>query len=128
MLIWAIRDPGRHVNGRPVEALETFTQHWPVPLLEQASSDVDHAPRVNPHEVAVVGEVVNRAQGESIDDGRDSLRFRVFDDVRGLDESRLAQRADRAPLPIRTQNVAAEALLMQAQSDFPKCVLAKIWS
>jgi hypothetical protein len=73
------------MNMESVEALQPFAQHRAVPLLQKASSDVDHSARVDPEEVPVVRKVVDRAKREAVDDGGDSRGLWVVNDVRCLD-------------------------------------------
>ena len=49
-----------------VEALKPFAQHRSVVLVSEPASDVDHAGRIDAEEVAVVSEVMDCAQGESV--------------------------------------------------------------
>ena len=69
----------------PVEALETLTQHRPVVLLADASGDVNNSSRVDAEEIAIVGEVMDCAEGEAVDHGRHSFGQRVGDDMSCLD-------------------------------------------
>src|SRR5262245_34432043 len=85
-------------------------------------SDVHDAARIDPEQVAVIGEVMDRAQCESIDDGRVPVLVPVFNDVRGLDELGLAQGAHGAALAVRVQDVDAEALLMQSDERLARRV------
>src|SRR4051794_34955721 len=96
----------REMDRGSVESLETLAEHWTVPLREQATRNVNDAVGVDPEEVAVVGEMVDRAEGEAVDDRGDAFGLGVFDDVGCLDEGRLAQRTDRAPLAVGTEDVA----------------------
>jgi len=61
--------------------------------------------------------VVDGAQREAVDDRGDALLVRVLDDVRGLDQRGLAQRADRAAAAVGAQHVEPEAVLVQAGAD-----------
>jgi len=56
--------------------------------------------RVDAHQVAVVGEMMYGAQGEAVDDSGDAALLSVLDDVSGLDQSRLAECADGAAVPV----------------------------
>ncbi|MCP9489689.1 MAG: hypothetical protein MSC31_07400 [Solirubrobacteraceae bacterium MAG38_C4-C5] len=48
--------------------------------------DVDDAVGIDAQEVAVVGQVVDRAQGQAVDHGRAAERITVLDGVRRLEE------------------------------------------
>ena len=66
--------------------------------------------------------MVDRAQREAVDDRGDALGLDVGDDVRRLDERPLAQRADRATVPVGAHDVELEALLVQADSGLVRGV------
>jgi hypothetical protein len=72
--------------------------------------------------------MVNRAQRESVDDRGDAFWVRVVDDVRRLDEGLFAKGADCASMPIRTQDVDAEPLLVQSNPDLGQGVAADLGS
>jgi hypothetical protein len=63
---------------------------------------VHDALRVDPHEVTVVGEMMNGAQGEAVHDGGDSALVSILDDVSGLNESRLPECAHGAAVFVST--------------------------
>src|SRR4051794_11199908 len=71
---------------RAMKSLQTLTQHWTIPLLEQPLSDMHHALRIDSEEVAVVREVVDRTQSQAVDDGGDPFGLGILDDVCRLDE------------------------------------------
>jgi len=48
-------------NRCAMELLQTAAQHWAIDFVKQALSDVDDACRSDTEEIAVVGEVVDRA-------------------------------------------------------------------
>ena len=66
------------------------------------------------------------AQGEAVDDSGDAALLSVLDDVSGLDQSRLAECADGAAVPVSAQHVLSEALLVKAKSDLRKGVRADV--
>jgi aminoglycoside phosphotransferase len=71
-------------HARAVEMLEAVRQHWSIDLVEEPRVDMDDAIRVDAEKVAVVGQMVDRAEGESVDHGRSAAPIAVFDDVRCL--------------------------------------------
>ena len=89
---------------------------------------MDDAVGVDPEHVAVEREVMDRAQRQPVDDGGDALGLDVGDDVRGLDERALAQRADRAAVPVGAHHVELEALLMQPDARLAGRVRAHVRS
>jgi hypothetical protein len=58
----AIGGPARHEDGFAVEALQPGAQHRSVALAQHAAGDVHDATRVDPEEVAIEREVVDRAR------------------------------------------------------------------
>jgi hypothetical protein len=97
--------PVRHRDLAAVEALQAGAQHRPVDLAQQPAGDVDDTRGVDAEQVAVEGEVVDRAQRDAVDDRGDAFLLDVGDDVRGLDEFALAQRADRAAMAVGAHDV-----------------------
>jgi hypothetical protein len=75
-----------------MEALQSGSQHRPVGLASKPVGDVHDAARVDPEQVAIEREVVDRAQGEAVHHRGDALGIDVGHDVGSLDERALAQR------------------------------------
>ncbi len=71
-----------------MKALQPGPQHRSVGLVEQSLGDVHHPLGVNAHEVAVIGEVMDRAQRDPVDDRGVPTRVPVLDDVRRLQQRR----------------------------------------
>jgi hypothetical protein len=84
-----------------MKALQPFAQHWTVVLLQEALRNVNDPIGVDAEEIAVVCKVMNRAEREPINDGCNASGVRVFDDMGGLNERGLAERANRASLSVR---------------------------
>jgi len=103
-------DPGA------VEGLEPLAEHRAVGLAAKRRGDVNDAARVDAHQVAVVGEVMDRAEGEAVGDLLDPAAGELGD-VRGLHELAALQRADRAAVAVGVQDLAPKALLAQAYED-----------
>ncbi len=95
-----------------MELLQAASQHRAVDLVEEAPRDVHAAGGVDAEEVAVVGEVVDRAQRYAVDDDRDAARIAVVDDVRRLQQRRFAQPAHCAARGVRAQHRRTETMLM----------------
>jgi hypothetical protein len=83
--IWPIVQPARCVNPCSMESLQAFSKHRAVLFLEQSTGYVHYPVRINAQQIAVIREVMDRAQRKPVYDGCDSLGLWVFDDVRGLD-------------------------------------------
>jgi hypothetical protein len=96
-----------------VEPLQPDAQHGPVDLLQQSGGDVDDAVGRDAEEVAVVGEMMDGAQRDAVDDGGSTLWVAVLDDVCRLEEWRLPQPADGALSAVRAQDAVAEVMLVQ---------------
>jgi len=93
--VWSIRGAAWHCDRLAVEPLQAGREHRTVDLVQQPPGDVHHARRVDAEQVPVIRQVVDGAQRDAIDHGGDPFRTRVLDDVSGLDERGLLQRADR---------------------------------
>ncbi len=109
-----------------MEPLQSLTEHRAVPLFQKAASNVDNAVRIDPHQVAVVREMVNRAKCQAVNNCSDPSDVGVFHNVRGLYEFGFTKRANRAFMAVRAQDVPSEALLMKALTDLSQCVRAYI--
>jgi hypothetical protein len=72
------------VNRAAVKALDSLAQHRSVVLLQETLCDVDYSSRIDAEQVAGVGQMVDRAEGEPVIDRGDALRRRVRHDVGGL--------------------------------------------
>ena len=81
-----------------VEALQAGREHRAIDLVQQSSGDVHDTRWIDAEQVAVVGEVVDRAERDPVDHGGDPLGASVLDDVGRLDEggSLSAQIAQRS--------------------------------
>ena len=51
----------------------------------------------------------------------------VFDDVRGLEERALSQRADRAAMTVRSEHLEAKLVLMESVARFAQRVAANVY-
>lgn len=96
-----------------MKALQALSKHWPVDLVQQSTGYVHYAVRSDTHQVAVIGEVVNRTEREAVDDRRDSARASIFDDVGRLHQRLLPQCADGAPMSVRGQHTLAKTVLVK---------------
>src|SRR4051812_43671345 len=74
---------------------------------------MDDALGIDAKHVAIEREVMERAEREAVDDRGDPFRLDVGNDMRGLHEGALAERADRAAVAIGAHHLELEALLMQ---------------
>lgn len=99
-------------DARAVEMLDAVLEHRSVDLVQQPIVDVHDAVRVDAEKVAVVREVMDGAESEAVDHGGTTERVAVFDDVRGLQQRSLLQRADRAARSIRLQDGPLKPVLM----------------
>src|SRR4051812_46420754 len=79
----------RRRDALAVEILQSLTEHRPVVLLEDTRGDVDPAARIDSEHVAIVGEVVNRAEREPVTDDRRTAFVHILDDVSCLNEGSL---------------------------------------
>jgi hypothetical protein len=77
-----------------MESLQAGLEHRAIDLAEQTPCDMHQAGRVDAEKVAVEGEVVNGAESKPVDDRGDAGGFSVRDDVGGLNERPLPERAD----------------------------------
>ena len=115
-------------NGFAVESLQALAEHGAVTFLPKAPSDVNHTCWVYTEQIAVIGQVVDGAERQAVDDRSHAFGRGVRHDVSRLNEIVSPQRADRAPLAIRPEYVLAETLLVKPHSDFSECVPAHIRS
>ena len=81
---------------------------------------------IDAEHVAIEREVMDRAQRQAVDDGRDAFGLGVGDDVRRLYERALAQRADRAAVAVGAHDVELEALLMEPDPRLARRVRAHV--
>ena len=87
-----------------MEALQTGPKHRTVLLVQEALRDVDDAPRIDAHQIAVVSKVMDRAHGDPVHYDRRPARIAVIEDVGCLQKSRLPQGADGTSPTIGTQH------------------------
>ena len=95
--IRTVRRPPWHRNRVTVEALQAGRQHRAVDLVQQACGDVHDTRLVDAEQVAVVGEMVDRAERDPVTRG-DPSALRSLDDVqaawtRGALRGEIAQRS-----------------------------------
>jgi hypothetical protein len=109
-----------------MEALQPLGEHRPVTLVAQAPCDVDDSAGIDPEQVAVVGEVMDRAKSQAVDDGGDPLGRGVGDDVSRLDELTFSQGANRAAVLVGAQDVEPKPLLVQPHPDLAERIPAGI--
>jgi hypothetical protein len=107
--------PARLEDRSAMEPLEPAAQHRPVVLVEESLSDMYDTARIDPKQVPIVREVMDRAQRDSVDDRGYAARIPVIDDVCSLEKRRLAQPADGAPSCVCAKDSSAEAVLMQSE-------------
>ena|SRR5918995_2443560 len=86
--------------GVPWNSLEPRLQHRAIDLTQESAGDVDDAVGIDAEQVAIEREVMDRAQGEAVDDCGDARGLDVRDDVHRLDQLAFAQGADRAAVPV----------------------------
>lgn len=77
-----------------MKPLQPRAQHRAIDLIKQALGDVDNPIRRDPEQVAIVGQVVDRAQRDPVDNGRRAQRIAIVDDVRRLQQRCLSQPAE----------------------------------
>ena len=95
-----------------MKSLQAGAEHRTVDLAQQPARDVNDPARIDAEEVAVERQVVDRAQRHPVHDRGHSLGLGVGNDVRGLHQLPLAERADRAAMAVGPHHVELEALLM----------------
>ena len=76
-----------------------------------------------PTRVLVERAVVDRAQADTVGDDGFAMQLEVADDVRGVEQTRFLQSADRAQIPVRGDDAAAEACLVYADPRLAEGVL-----
>jgi hypothetical protein len=113
-------------DPRTVEALQALPQHGPVVFFADGSADVDDFRRIDVEEIAVIGEVMDRAKREAVDHGGHTLGQRVGHDVSGLDELAFAEGADGAPMPVCTQDIDSKALLVETYAHLTQGVSTSV--
>jgi len=111
-----------------VETLQAVAEHRAVRLVPDLLADVDDQVGADTQDVGVEGAVMEPAEGQAVRQDGLAPRVPVRKDVRGVEELRVAQAADRAPLLVRAQDAPPEALLVEAPAgqlgDVPASSLA----
>ena len=72
-----------------------------------------NAIRINAQQIAVVCKVMDRAQGNAVDDCGVAARISLVDDVCGFQQTRFTEATDRAAGPVGTQDGSSKAVLVQ---------------
>jgi len=67
----------RQRDARTVKTLKTGAKHWSVDLSQHTGGDVYDSVWIDAEQVAVEGEMMDRAQRETVDDGGDPLGLDV---------------------------------------------------
>ena len=78
--------------------------------------------RVDSEQVAVICEVMDCAERDSIDDGRGPIPIAIVDDVRRLQKCRLPQATDRATRRVRAEHGDPESMLVEADQRLARRV------
>ena len=71
-------------NRRAMEALQPTAQHRSIDLVQEAACNMNDASRIDPEQIPVLGEVVDRAKRDPVHDGGATTRVSVLNDVGGL--------------------------------------------
>ena len=101
-------DPG------PVQLLKAMPEHGTVALLENLSADMHRVVRAYPQDVAVIGGMVNLAEGETVLHDRGASIIGVGNDVGGIQELGVPQPTDRASAVVRGDDDVPKGALVKA--------------
>ena len=111
-----VRDESRLPNRGTVETLKTFAKHGSVVLLAKPPRNMHTSAWVNAEEIAVVREMMDRAERQPVHHRGNALWRRVGDDVSCLHQLALSKGADGAAVLICTEDFMSKALLMESSS------------
>jgi hypothetical protein len=78
------RRPSRKMKLFPVHLLQTMLQHRTVDLREELRVDDHLIVRTDPHEIAIVGGVVDLAQSNPVGNHGITIRFGITDDMSSI--------------------------------------------
>ena len=101
-------------------------QHRPVDLLQQIRADLDDEIGPDTEDVAVVGGVMDLAEGQAIAHGGNTRLLTVRDDVRGVKERTVSQGAHRASRVVGAQHGGPEDRLVEALPRLAQNVTAQV--
>jgi len=82
--------------------------------------------RIDPHEVAVIRQMMNRAEGDAVDDGGGAARIVVFENVGRLEQLCLSQCAHGALPGVGLEHQRAEPMLVEPHDRLARRVAAQI--
>src|SRR4051794_26137397 len=99
-------------------------KHRTVFVLAQAAGDVDDVIRRDADEILVERAVVDRAEAQAVGHRRLTALLDVAHYVRGVEQAKLLQAADRALTRVRGDDAATEARLVEPDSRLADGVAA----
>ena len=105
--------PSRKVKLFAMHLLQTMLQHRSINLFKEFRVDDHLVVRTNPHEIAIVGGVVNLAQSNAIRNHGITVRFGITDDMSSVKQLRVLQAAHCARSRVRIQNLLSKDWLVQ---------------
>jgi len=101
------------------------TKHWAIDLIEQIVPDLDGVIRADAEDVRVVSRVVNLAERQPIRDDRQTLLFRIRNDVSSVQQRAVVQHAHCASVRIGQHHTTSEQWLVQSATCLGQQVPAK---
>jgi hypothetical protein len=96
-----------------VHLLQTMLQHRTVDLVKEFRIDDHLIVRTDPHEIAIVGGVVDLAQSNPVGNHGITIRFGITDDMSCIKQLSMPQSAHCARSRVRIQNLLSKDWLMQ---------------
>ena len=91
-----------------------MSEHWPVALIKDVSSDLDHKIRADGEDVRIERSMMELAQGQAVRYHGFTSRMAVREDVRRIDKFRVSQLAYRALASVGVQHPLSEDGLMKS--------------
>jgi hypothetical protein len=116
------RTLARQLDLLVVKRLEQI-KHRTVLVLEKAPRDVHAVIRSDANEILIEGTVMNRAQAQPVCDVRISLILEIADDVRSIEQTRLAETTDRTATLVGNEYPPAKARLVESNARLANRVL-----
>ena len=91
-------------------------KHGAADFLQNIFPDMDNVVGGDPHQVEIIGAVVNLAEGETVINTREAVNVRIRNDVSRVEQARMTELADRAGDLVCAKYSSSKRGLMQSRS------------